>query len=91
MTLTISELRQAHKLWFSRENMGLAGDLEYRILHSKAGTPYLVIRTFGFSDMFTGVRTAHYRLNCIGPDLQFVQLEEEVFPTLQAVKAWLKS
>lgn len=91
MTLTISELRQAHKLWFSRENIRFSGDLGYRILHSKAGTPYLVRRTYGFSDMFTGVRTAHYRLNRIGPGLQFVQLEEEVFPTLQAVKAWLKA
>ena len=91
MTLTISELRQAHKLWFSRESIRFFGDLEYRILHSKAGTPYLVRRTYGFSDMFTGVRTAHYRLNRIDPDLRFAPLEEEVFPTLQTVKAWLKS
>jgi hypothetical protein len=91
MTLTISELRQAHTLWFSRENIRFSGDLQYRILHSKAGTPYLVRHTYGFSDMFTGVRTAHYRLNRIDSDLRFAAVEEEVFPTLQAVKAWLKA
>jgi len=70
MTLRISELRQAHKKWFARGNQAFFADLGYRILHDKQGTPYLVRHTEAFTDMFTGVRVPHWRINPIGPNLE---------------------
>ena len=51
MTLRIAELRQANPRWFSKENKQFFGDIDYSILHSKGGSPYLLRSTFMWSDM----------------------------------------
>jgi len=90
MTLTITELRQAHPSYFSRVNIKLFGDKEYRILHSKDGNPYLVRLTQQWSDMFGHPPVECYRVNPIGPNLKIEEVIKEQFETLQDVKDWLK-
>ena len=89
MTLTISELRQAHPMWFARGNARYHGDLSYRILHDKQRRPYLVRETYAWSDMFGNERTAHYRINPIGHGLEILPLVEVIFDNLEEVKIWL--
>ena len=89
MTLTISELRQAHPKYFSKANIRAFGDMEYRILHSRQGYPYMVRRTYAWSDMFGNERTAHYRINPIGHGLEILPLVEVIFDNLEEVKIWL--
>ena len=90
MTLTITELRQAHPSYFSRVNIKLFGDKEYRILHSKDGNPYLVRLTQQWSDMFGHPPVECYRVNPIGSNLKIEEVIKEQFETLQDVKDWLK-
>ena len=86
MTLRISTLKNAHKQWFSEDNMRLSGDIEYRILHNKQHQPYLVRLTEAFTDMFGGARTAHYRINPIGDNLEILSLDDRIFTCLREVK-----
>jgi hypothetical protein len=89
--MRIAELRQAHTNYFSRHNMKFFGDKEYRILHSKGGEAYLVRRTDGWSDIFGQNPTEHWRINPINRiDLSIGNLIEQSFPSLQAVKQWVK-
>ena len=90
MTLTITALRQANTKWFSPENKQFFGDLEYRVLHGKSKTPYLVRRTYAWSNMFDGIRKSHWRINPIGVDLSILTLHDEIFESLDDVKQTLK-
>jgi len=90
MTLRMSELRQAHPVWFAPGNKEMFGDLEYRILHNKQHNPYLVRRTQAWTDMFGQAPVQHWRLNPIGPNLEIKSLVEQSFPTLDAAKEWLR-
>ena len=87
MTLTISELRQAHPMWFARGNAKYHGDLSYRILHDKQRRPYLV--RYMWNDTYSKERTAHYRINPIGHSLAILPLVEVIFDNLEEVKIWL--
>jgi hypothetical protein len=89
MTFTISELKLAHPRYFAKGNAKFFGDVGYRILHSKHGAPYMVRKTYAFTDMFDGVRKPHWRVNPIGANLAILPLVGESFDSLQAVKAWL--
>ncbi len=91
MALTIAELRRANPRWFDKANVRFSGDVEYRVLHSKQGKPYLVRRTYAFTDMFGGKRIAHYRINPIGDSLDILSLDDRCFATLADVKQALKS
>ena len=90
MALTITALRQANQRWFSRDNKQFFGDLEYRVLHGKSKTPYLVRRTYAWSDMFDGIRKSHWRINPIGVDLSILGLNDEIFLSLDDVKQELQ-
>ena len=63
--LRMAELRKAHPLWFASGNAEFFGDLEYRILHSKQGNPYLVRRTNQWSAMFGREKTQCWSINPI--------------------------
>ena len=89
--LRMAELRKAHPLWFASGNAEFFGDLEYRILHSKQGNPYLVRRTSQWSDMFGMEKTQCWRINPIGADLEIGDLIDRQFRTLSDVKEWLKT
>ncbi len=91
MGMRIAELKQAHPGYFSRENMRLFGEKEYRILHSKSRDAYLVRRTEAWTDMFGQPPTEHWRVNPINSaNLSIGNLVEQIFPSLQAVKQWVK-
>ena len=90
MTLTITALRQANARWFSPESIKFSGDLEYRVLHGKSKTPYLVRRTYAWTNMFDGIRKSHWRINPIGVDLAILGLNDEIFLSLDDVKQTLK-
>ena len=83
----ISELRRAHPIWFARGNDRHWGELEYRILHSRQGAPYLAVRKW--DDKFSDKRTQHWRINPIGANLAILPGVDHAFDSLQAVKAWL--
>lgn len=87
MTLTMSELRQAHPMWFAKGNAKHHGDLGYRILHSKHGTAHLVRHMW--NDRFSDKRIACWRINPIGANLEIQPKIADVFDSLEAAKAWL--
>ena len=89
MTLRISEVRQANPTWFSLKNKRFFGDIEYRILHSRDGEPYLTRKSYMFSDMFGGQRKAVWILNQINTDLTIGNRYGDVFLTLDDAKHWL--
>ena len=89
MTLRMSELRQAHPLYFRRGNKQFFGDLEYRILHNKQHNPYLVRRTKAWHRCHQP-SVPHWRLNPIGPNLEIEGKVAQSFPTLDAAKEWLR-
>ena len=91
MALTIAELRRANPRWFASGNARFFADFEYRVLHSKQGNPYLVRRTYAYTDMFGSERIAHYRINPIGDSLDILSLDDRCFATLADVKQALKS
>jgi hypothetical protein len=90
MALTITALRQANTKWFSPANKHFFGDLEYRVLHGKSKTPYLVRRTYAWSNMFADISKPHWRINPIGVDLSILSLHDEIFQSLGDVKQELK-
>ena len=91
MTLRIAELRQANPSWFSKENKQFFGDVDYSILHSKGGSPYLLRKTFMWSDMLDRMHMgAVYRLNTINPDLSIGSLIDQIFMIRSMAKEWLK-
>ena len=91
MTVRISDVRQANQHWFSLGNQRFFGDMEYRVLHSRQGNPYLVRRTKMWSDMFGQKPTQVFRVNCLNPDLSIGELEDPIFSSLSDVKVWLKN
>jgi len=91
MTVTIADVRQANGMWFSSKNQSLFNDLEYRVLHTKNGNPYLVRLTGMFSDMFDGQLKHVYKINHLEHDLHVGLLVDRDFNTLDEVKEWLKN
>lgn len=89
MTLTISELRQAHPTWFARGNAKYHGDLSYRVLHDKQHRPYLV--RYMWNDKYSKERIAHWKINPIGTNLEILGFKDirdslKSFATLADVK-----
>ena len=88
--VTMQEVRQANRTWFSDGNQKFFGDVSYRIVHSVSGKPYLARSTYVWSDMFGGNWKLHWRLNPIDDVLKIKSLIDGVFPDLDAVEDWLK-
>lgn len=91
MTIALHDVRQANPMYFARGNARFFGDINYRILHDKQGTPYLVTNTYAWSDMLDGDRLAHYRIHPIGANLAILPLDDRTFATLADVKMALKT
>ena len=90
MIVTIAQVRDANRVWFSRENRRFFGDISYKILHDKQKNGYLVRQTYGFSDMFGNPKVAHYKVNPLGPNLEILAMLDEFFESLAEVKQTLK-
>ena len=92
MRVTLSDVRAAQPNWFSRKNKRFFGDIQYWVLHSPKGKPYLLRSTFMWSDMFGQPKTIRYRVSAIKPDtLEVDGLVDEIFHTREAAKEWIKT
>jgi hypothetical protein len=92
MTVRIADVRRANGMWFSSKNQRLFNDVEYRVLHTKDGNPYVVRLTGMFSDMFDGHLKYVYKINPIlEPSLTVGIMVDRDFNTLDEVKEWLKN
>ena len=91
MKPVMTQIRAANPQWFSRSNKRFFGDINYRLLYGKTtGERYLVRLTNAWSDMFSGVKKAHYRINTINDDLTIGKLLDEQFADMDSVRGWLK-
>ncbi len=89
--MTLTQLKQHNPEWFSRKNKRFFNDVSYRLLHSKAtGEPYLVRSTYAWTDMFGSPKKLHYRVNPIEDNFEIGLLIDNIFPSIYAVKDWLK-
>lgn len=86
--LTLDQVRRHNRKWFGDGNAKFFGDLEYYVMHSDDGTPYLVRLTTAWSDMFGGKKVRHYRINYI-EGLTIGSLIDDEFKTMEDVEDWL--
>ena len=86
----LQQVKQANPGWFSRKNKRIFGDQSYRVLLNKDKQPFLVRSTYAWSDMFGREPWLHFRINPLGADLKILPLLEKSFPSLLAVKYFLK-
>jgi hypothetical protein len=91
MTTTIAQVRDANRVWFSPLNCKFLGDISYRVLHDRNKNPYLVRQTYGFSDMFTGIKVAHWKINPLSEHLEIKPMLDGFYDTLTEVKQVLKT
>lgn len=89
--VTMQEVRQANQTWFGGGNQEFFGDIDYRILHSASGKPYLVRSTYAWMNMFGDEKKLHWRLNSLNDVLKISPLIDDVFPDLDAVERWLEN
>lgn len=104
MTTTITDVRAANPKWFDPKTKRFMGDISYRILHGKTRLcvnghgvhkPHLVRKTYAWTDMFGQPKKAHWRVNRLeqnesGEWVVIGPLVDDIFPTLDDVKEWLK-
>ena len=88
--VTMREVRQANRTWFGDGNEKFFNDINYQIVHSVSGKPYLARSTYAWTDMFGGKRKFHWRLNPIDDVLKIRPLIDDVFSDLDAVERWLE-
>lgn len=88
--ITMQEVRQANRTWFDDGNKKFFGDVDYSVVHSVSGEPYLLRSTYAWSDMFSRNRKLHYRLNSIDDVLKIGSLVDDVFSDLDDVEHWLE-
>lgn len=87
---TLSEVKQAQPEWFSRGNKRFFNDLTYKVLHGKKSKrPFLVRKTYMWSDMFGRERRISWRINPLREDLTIAPLVDEIFRDYESVKEWL--
>jgi hypothetical protein len=87
--VTMQEVRQANRTWFSDGNKKFFGDVSYQIVHSVSGKPYLMRPTYAWTGMFND-KKLHWRLNPIDDVLKIRPLIDDVFSDLDAVERWLE-
>jgi hypothetical protein len=89
----LSQVKAANGEWFSRGNKQFFNDVSYRAYYGeRTGKPYLVRSTYAWTDMLGGAKSLHWRINNVNQDtLEIESLIDEIFPTLSAVKDWLKN
>ena len=88
--VTIQEVRRANRTWFGDGNQKFFGDLDYSVVHSVSGKPYLCRSTYAWSDMFGRKRKLHWRLNPLDDVLKIGSLIDDVFSDLDDVERWLE-
>ena len=91
MTTTIAQVKNANRVWFNGENRRFHSDISYRVLHDRNKNPYLVRYTYGFSDMFTGIKVAHWKINPLSEHLEIKPMLDGFYDTLAEVKQVLKT
>jgi hypothetical protein len=95
--VSLSDIRRVDRdrggHWFDTGAKRFFNDISYKILHGKkTGYPFLVRSTYAWSDMFTGEKKLHYRVNEIHPStLSIGGLIDEKFESMEHVKEWLKN
>jgi len=88
--VTMQEIRQANRIWFGNGNEKFFGDVDYSVVHSVSGKPYLLRSTYAWTDMFGGKRKLHWRLNSLDDVLKIGSLIDDVFSDLDDVERWLE-
>lgn len=88
----LRQIKEAQPEWFSRGNKRFFGDVSYKGYYGKkTGKAYMVRSTYAWTDMFGEPRRLHWRINNLNQDtLKMEPLIDIEFPSLQAVKEWLK-
>ena len=92
----LSRLKNNNKLYFSKKSIKFSNDISYKVLKGKKSEMrFLIIKTYGFSDMFDGIKKSHYRIKLITDyikyDLSKAILIDDIFNNLDDVKKYLKN
>ena len=89
--ITMEKVMDANPTWFSSGNKKFSNDIDYWTEAGKiTNNSFLVRSTYGFTDMFGGRRTKHYRINTIDQEtLQIGSLIDTIFKDWKQVDTWL--
>lgn len=87
----MSDLIFKNPKYFSSENKRFFQDISYWVMFGKkTGKAFMIRSTYGWSDMFDGIKKRHYRINPISEDLKIKPLGDRVFVSLQDVNEWIE-
>ncbi len=89
----LRDIKQANGNWFSPQNKRFFGDRAYYGYYGQTtGKAYLVQNTDTWSDMLGGQKIYCYKIHELDQDtLKISNLLDDTFPTMNDVKAWLKT
>jgi len=90
MINVLQQIKDKQPNWFSSEAMSFSNDIQYLGLQNDEKENYLIINTYGFTDMFDGVKKPHYRVKKVGEDYKIGELYENIFDTLKEAEEFIK-
>jgi len=89
--MTLTELKNNNKQWFSKANQKFFNDIRYYVLKNKQTNTYFLVRlTYKFSEMFDRPRKYEYVINKITKENTVGELIQKDFETYQQAKKFIK-
>ena len=89
--MTLTELKNNNKQWFSKVNQKFFNDIRYYVLKNKQTNTYFLVRlTYKFSEMFDRPRKYEYVINKITKENTVGELIQKDFETYQQAKKFIK-
>lgn len=88
---SLNDIKKAQPKWFSKGNKKFFNDVRYYARVGKVSNKtYLVIATFGWTDMFDRKPVLHYRIKPIEEvTKKILPLVDTIFNSMSEVKTWL--
>ena len=89
--MTLTELKNNNKQWFSKVNQKFFNDIRYYVSKNKQTNTYFLVRlTYKFSEMFDRPRKYEYVINKITKENTVGELIQKDFETYQQAKKFIK-
>ena len=90
--VTLKQIKEANKAWFSEGNVRFFGDRCYWLAYKPDGDPCLIRETAMWSDMFGQPKKYIYRVNRIDSEtLKIQDLYDEIFSTWEEALEFIET
>jgi len=91
-TFSLLDLKRKNLKWFTPKNKKLFGDITYYLYFSKTtNKPYLINKTYMWSDVFSNTKKINYRIHKIDSELKINGLFDEIFKSLRDTKNFINN